>query len=257
VLLVSAYEEPLPRHPESGNSVPGPRAEAESVLTSCAALATEAAPEITVTTRLVHGWPDSVLAEVAYGAELLVIGSRGLGRLSVALRGSVGVELAATSMAPLVVVRGPDPASLPESGELSVVVGVDGSVASLAAARFAAEEAELGGEPLVVVHVEADPRGAEATEQILASVRSAHPGLRISYRQAAGQVATALADISADARLLVVGTRGRGGFAGLVLGSVTQSLMRRAQCPLGIISPRMASAEHSEAAPPEALSQTA
>jgi nucleotide-binding universal stress UspA family protein len=140
-----------------------------------------------------------------------------------------------------------------------IVVGVDGSENSLEALRFALAEARLRGATVVAVHVPHLPMapvvGApafvigdlpdlvqaveESASQIvadaLAEVRDEAAGIDVETVVVRGGVAHELVQASAGADLLVVGSRGRGGFAGLLLGSVSQQCVHHARCPVVIV----------------------
>ena len=215
------------------------RAEAQATLDAARALALEVAPGVRLSTLLVDGLPVPVLAEQGHRSDLLVIGSHGASGLSVAVLGSTARELAAGGPGPVIVVSGPDPESLPEAGVLPVVVGVDGSEQSRRAAHFAAEEARLTHVPLVVAHVDTDPATDKSAALVFESLLTSYPGEPLEYRRLVGSPADALVDCSSEARLLVVGSRGKGGLVGLFGGSVSQILMRRAQCPVAVVPPTM------------------
>lgn len=137
----------------------------------------------------------------------------------------------------------------------TVLVGVDGSTGSRAALTWAAAEASDHGAQLVVVNVEEPPLLAavgtgsaphgpapdaeESTEEFLLGVIKEElgedPPVRVQPRVKRGHPAEVLIDESADAQLLVVGTRGRGGFTGLVLGSVSQHVAAYARCPVTVV----------------------
>ena len=116
-------------------------------------------PGVQVMPEVLVGFPIGVLAEESRRAQLLVLGSRGLGGLTGLLLGSVAVGLAAQAACPVVVVRGEDR----ETGAgRPVVVGVDGTPNSEAAIAFAYEAAAARGVPLIAVHTWTDtssPRG--------------------------------------------------------------------------------------------------
>jgi nucleotide-binding universal stress UspA family protein len=138
-----------------------------------------------------------------------------------------------------------------------IVVGVDGSDESRAALRFALEEARLRGAALRCVHAWSYPVLSDATglaagvtaelagrlgqdaEELLGSVVSEvageSPGVEIEQAVAEGPPASVLIDAAEGADLLVVGSRGRGGFAGLILGSVSQQCATHARCPVVIV----------------------
>jgi nucleotide-binding universal stress UspA family protein len=137
----------------------------------------------------------------------------------------------------------------------TIVVGVDGSSGSHEALRFAAEEARLRGATLRVVtawHIPStaysggfvapfDRREFErnadvACEKALAAVREQVADLEVQRVVGEGQPAHVLLEEARDADLLVVGTRGHGGFAGLLLGSVSQQCAHHAPCPVVIVN---------------------
>jgi nucleotide-binding universal stress UspA family protein len=138
-----------------------------------------------------------------------------------------------------------------------VVVGVDGSDGSMTALRFAVAEALLRKDRLEIVyawHVPADggPFGsgtsslvlagevAEAAEQVAthaadAARREGGPDLEVDAVAVMAPPAAELVDRSKDADLLVVGSRGKGGFAGLLLGSVSHQCVNHAHCPVAVV----------------------
>jgi nucleotide-binding universal stress UspA family protein len=135
----------------------------------------------------------------------------------------------------------------------TVVVGVDGSPGSVAALRYAIEEAKLHKAGLTAVTAwsvpalayEADWTGAEldaktfeaAADSTLASALSGvdASGIDVSRIVREGQAADVLVLEAGEDDLLVVGTRGRGGFRGLRLGSVSQQCTQHARCPVTVV----------------------
>ncbi|MFI9012327.1 universal stress protein [Actinosynnema sp. NPDC053489] len=207
------------------------------------------APE--VETSLVVAPPTAALIAESRTARLVVVGSRGLGGFSGLLVGSVAVAVSTHGACPVVVVRDPAP------GDGPVVVGVDGSPVSEEAIAFAFEEASLRDAPLTAVlawtdfqldspfgswatvdwsQVEADQR--QLLAERLAGWQERYPDVRVDRRVVRGGPARALLQAARDARLLVVGSRGRGGFTGMLLGSTSQSLVYHATCPLAVVRPR-------------------
>jgi nucleotide-binding universal stress UspA family protein len=133
-----------------------------------------------------------------------------------------------------------------------VVVGVDGSPASIDALRWAADYARLAGAPLLavsawhwpvamVVSVPVpegfDPiaEGQKTLDAILADELGKDPGFPVTTQVTEGAAAQALIAASHGARLLVVGSRGHGGFAGLLLGSVSEQCTHYAACPVVVV----------------------
>jgi nucleotide-binding universal stress UspA family protein len=210
------------------------------------------APDVEVGHVVVTGEPLTVLEAQSRAAELVVIGSRGMGGFVGLLVGSTAVHLAAHGRCPVLVVREQPHADGP------IVLGVDGSVAGQKAVDFAFAEAALRNAPLVALHTwttwnapmpapqdpsepYANPPGALAEEEerqlaeALAGRQERYPGVVVEHRVVHGGTREALIEASRSAQLLVVGARGRGGFAGLLLGSVSQALLHHAQCPVAVV----------------------
>ncbi|QLQ35289.1 universal stress protein [Micromonospora robiginosa] len=251
LLLVHGYLHPLgygvPLNPYD-LGVPAPTEEAEKMLERVAADLAERHPGLRVAVRQVAGGPGAALVEESRRAELVVVGSRGVGGFTGLLLGSVGGQLAQHGHCPVLVVR---PAEQPIPVDGPVVVGVDGSESAAYAVELAADEAARRDAELVLMHVRAPERGAPAPEvaaeattaeraeaaELLGSaaahVRAAHPDLRVTERAVvAASPETALREASGEASLVVAGSRGRGGFTGLLLGSVSQALVQHAHCPV-------------------------
>ncbi|MEU6700704.1 universal stress protein [Pseudonocardia sp. NPDC046786] len=213
-----------------------------------AEVAAGAAPGVEIGTELRTGYPGQVLTDESRSAVLTVVGSRGLGGFTGLLVGSVAVTLAAHGESPVLVVRGD---RAPDSG-LPVLLGVDGSPAGEAAVGIAFEEASRRAVRLRALHawsdVVVDPAVAvlvdhqawETEERALLAERLAgwsgkYPDVEVDRVVVQDRPAHALVQGSADAGLVVVGSRGRGGLAGLVLGSVGQAVLRHAQCPVLVV----------------------
>ncbi|RAO28599.1 Universal stress protein [Micromonospora saelicesensis] len=256
LLLVHGYLHPsgygVPLNPYD-LGVPAPSEEAQQMLERTAAELTGRWPGLAVEVRQVLGGPGATMIEESRRAELVVVGSRGLGGFAGLLLGSVGTQVAAHAHCPVLVVR-PDEQPIPVDGP--VLVGVDGSESSRLAVGLGAGEAALRDVPLVLVHVgpsdgdRAVPEEIEESQaayqaeavRLLADastvVRAEHPDLVVREHpvRAAG-AAQGLIEASGTASLLVVGTRGRAGFAGLLLGSVSQAAIQHAHCPVLVAHP--------------------
>jgi nucleotide-binding universal stress UspA family protein len=134
----------------------------------------------------------------------------------------------------------------------TIVVGLDGSAASVSALRWALREAELRGAKVRVVHAWSYPMpstfheashvmelpfaedAAGLLDKCIAAAAPA-PGVEIEKKVVEGPAAPALVEAARDASLLVVGSRGLGGFSGLLLGSVSQQCAHHATCALVIV----------------------
>jgi nucleotide-binding universal stress UspA family protein len=223
--------------------------------------------KIVVTAVTVPGPVVPVLCAQSQNARMLVLGSRGASRLNGTLPGSVGVAVAARARCPVVVVRDGQHVLRPDR---PVAVAVDGGPVSVAAARFAIEEAAARRVGLLVVRVwnplarwhgrgtswsAAAPEDAEwqALETTLRECRAWYPSVPVSAQLVAGHTRRWLTATSRETQLMVVGARGRGGFNGLVLGSVGQSLLRLSASPVAVVS----TYEPSDSERPAVVSGTA
>jgi nucleotide-binding universal stress UspA family protein len=226
------------------------RKEAEAVVATATAAVRAEVPDLPVTGAVVAGVAGEVLIGQSEHAHLVVLGHRGHGGFAGLLLGSVTSTVAAHAHAPVVVVR-PAPAP-PEGGAGPVVVGVDGSQPAQAALEFGFDEAELHSVPLHAVHawrppslppladIRFDAAEIESAEHQRAREwvrpwQERHPRVPVTQALVSGQAADALVDAGRGASLLVVGSRGRGGFAGLLLGSTSQQVIQHAACPVAVV----------------------
>lgn len=206
----------------------------------------------------VTGFPEAVLEAESRRAELVVLGSRGMGGFVGLLIGSVAVALAAHAECPVVVVRGREPDGATSLSE-PVVVGVDGSPGSEAALAFAFGAAALRRAPLVAVHAwwdlvveptmgpavnwdAVETNEHEVLAERLAGWAQTYPDVPVRRVVIRDRPARALVEESGRAQLVVVGSRGRGGLRGMLLGSVSQALLHHAHCPVAVVRKGAASA---------------
>src|SRR5215207_9502604 len=246
-----AYLGPSPEGPPDG----GLRNLADELLSEAAARARSVAPGIELGTELAVCAPTAWLVEESRDAAMVVVGSRGLGGFTGLLLGSVGIQLAAHARCPVVVVRAgaPGEALGPAAGQ--VVAGVDGSDHTEATLSFAFEAASLRRAGLTVMHAWTAPISARPGDMLplvydvdavnedearllaetLAGWRDKYPDVPVRRLLLHRPPARELIRLSHGARLLVVGARGRGGFSGLLLGSVSQAAIQHASCPVAVI----------------------
>ncbi|MFI5589474.1 universal stress protein [Amycolatopsis sp. NPDC051758] len=214
-------------------------------------------PGLEITTAAREWSPVTALTQESQHAELLVLGSRGLGGFTGSLVGSTAVAVAAHTHCPIVVVRGRQPHD-PPPGTGPVVVGADGSPDSDAALGFACEEARLRGTALTAVHTWSDiladgmlrphplqenPDEIAAAERVklaeqVVGWQRKYPELAIEFEVSRGRPVRTLLERGERAQLIVVGCRGRGGFTGMLLGSTSQALIAHSPCPVAVVRPQ-------------------
>jgi nucleotide-binding universal stress UspA family protein len=199
------------------------------------------------TLTVVEGDPAEMLVEAADDAVAIVIGSGGRRALNAWLTGAVGRRLAASSPVPVIVV--PDDY---QAGSGPVVVGVDGSPNSIRALEWACQHADQGREVRAVttwtsnaahlagvVAVDLDLMENSAHSQLSSTLeQAAEDGIDVSGVQQAvvyGDPRSVLRDLEGEAEMLVLGSRGASGLAGVLVGSVTSTLVHRPGCPLVVV----------------------
>lgn len=212
-------------------------------------------PALEISIQLVHGEKATVLRHSSGDAALLVVGAHEQNRVALTPN-SVPGDIAGVNPVPVAVIRGGD-----EHPDGPVVVGVDGSPASEAAIAFAFEAAALRGACLVAVHAWTDPalvdpvplysaavfdpqpiadhKRIQLTER-LACWADKYPDVTVQRVLAHDRPIPALLKYAGTAQLIVVGTRGRGRLASVLLGSTSRALINRADCPIVLTRPHSA-----------------
>jgi nucleotide-binding universal stress UspA family protein len=246
--VISAYEWwwPGARMAVGGEYAEAVRQQAESIVEEAVTLAREVAPSLDVRGTAVHGEPSRVLVEASEGADLVVVGSRGRGGFAGMLLGSVSHQVATHAMCPVVVARGRIDVTGP------IVVGADGSASADHALGRAFEMARVRGSGLVAIRTyepvtltwgvgapsyteDPDERDRIEHDLLVETVspwREKYPDVPVESVVHRGHPAEMLAGLSYTASLVVVGTRGHGGFSTLRLGSVGNGLLHHADCPV-------------------------
>lgn len=205
------------------------------------------APAVEVRSSLHFGEPAQVLAELSARSSMVVVGTDRTADDCGEEFGTLTFQLAMNGRCPVAVI--PEPESSVSAG---VVVGIDGSPESLAAAYFAAAEAARTRQELTVICVSHTParwvrpstggslgdqqigtQGRIILEAVVAAVRARHIHLTVVDRfEQHDAPARVLIEAGKGAAMLVVGTRGRGATQHALLGSVTQELLVDVPCPL-------------------------
>jgi nucleotide-binding universal stress UspA family protein len=220
------------------------------VLARAVARAAEVAPGGDVTVEEVPGGPAEALLREARNAALVVIGSKGVSQVTGLLLGSAVQQVVSHAACPVVVVRGPHPVVTSE-----IVVGVDDSATAQAAIGFAFDAASRRRAQLRAVRAWSLPVPTELSdvlapgchiEQVVQKERrqlaesmagwaEKYPDVEVVQDVVHDSAVKALTDAAARADLLVVGTRGRGGFTGLLLGSVSHAMLHHTHCPIAVV----------------------
>ncbi len=207
-------------------------------------------PDLDLATEMSMSTPARLLLAESEGAHAVVIGAKGedIGNLFL---GSTALQLVGHAACPVVVVNHV------ATGHHLVVVGTDGSPDSTEALAFAFGAASLGQARLQVVSALGLPQGwprhllrplpedneevarrRQQVEDQIAPLRNQHPGVRVDLAVHRVGPLHALVSASHRADLLVVGSRGRGGFHGLAVGSTTHKLLHTAGCPMAVVHAR-------------------
>ena len=230
--------------------------DAQEILSKAKAIADEQGVE--AATLIVTGDPASVFVELSRNYNLIVIGNRGKGGLAERLLGTTSSSLPAYAYCPIVVVPYTD-----DDGNLThlnntitkVAVGSDESKWGLKALEIAADFADAWGAELDVISAVPNMKGSE-DEGVIASFKEdldvrikpleeSHPNLTINKQIVPGPAVGALTKASYDHDVVVVGSRGRGGFTGLLLGSTSQGLLQHAVGPVYVVPRKYVEAAES------------
>ncbi|OZD01784.1 hypothetical protein CH275_18455 [Rhodococcus sp. 06-235-1A] len=218
---------------------------------SIAQATTSAGSTIVVDVLLSDRPAAATLLELSETSRMVVIGTHGLGAAQRASLGSVSVVLSTHSHCPVTVVHTRPTGGYAQSDP--VVVGVDGTSAAMGAVKWAFEEADVRGVALTAVHAWADsdlsigmsvpglewathrPEADDILAGAVDECAKRHPSVPLRHVAVRDRPVHALLDYAQSAQILVLGSHGRGGFAGMMLGSTSRSVVARATCPVTVV----------------------
>ena len=198
-----------------------------------------------IRTELVYSDIVPALIDASKHASMIVVGSQGLGALGRLLLGSVTAGLLHHAYCPVAVIHANEDVS--PAADAPVLVGTDGSPASEAAIDLAFDEASRRGVGLIALHAWSDvgvfpmlgmdwrdreAEGREILAERLAGFHEQYPDVRVKRVIVCDKPSRWLLEEAEHAQLVVVGSRGRGGFAGMLLGSVSSHIAQAARIPV-------------------------
>ena len=204
---------------------------------------------VAIKRKLVYSTPALALVDMSDEAEMIVVGSSGRGLLSRAVLGSVSSTVVRHANCPVAVIRDEE---LPDPQQGPVLVGIDGSPASELATAIAFDEASWRGVDLMALHAWSDVTMGELPELDWSAVEAAserslaeslagweerYPDVTVHRLVVRDQPARQLAEKSETAQLVVVGSHGRGGLTGMLLGSVSNAVLHSVRVPVIVARP--------------------
>ena len=198
-----------------------------------------------VETEMYYSATVPTLVDMSKEAEMVVVGSRGHGAFG-SLLGSVSAGLVQHAHCPVAVIHDEDPL-MPHPAQAPVLVGIDGSPTSELATAIAFDEASRRQVDLIALHAWSDadlfdfpgmdwPTMKSSEDEVLAERlagwQERYPDVNVHRHVVCDRPARQLIEQSEAAQLVVVGSHGRGGFAGMLLGSVSAAVVQSARMPV-------------------------
>ena len=203
--------------------------------------------KVPIKRELVYSSPALALVKTSNEAKMIVMGTAGRGLLARGVLGSVSSTVVRHANCPVAVIHGDD---LPDP-HAPVLVGIDGSPVSESATRIAFDEASRRGVDLVALHAWSDvtteipsldwatveEEAQRSLAESLAGWRQRYPDVTVHRVVVRDRPARHLIDAAESAQLVVVGSHGRGGLTGMLLGSVSNTLLHAVQIPVMVAKP--------------------
>lgn len=223
----------------------------EQVLEHAVKIAEDAVSEantIAIVSEVKASPPVPALVDMSADADMVVLGNTGRGAVARVVLGSVSSSVVRSAKCPVAVIR-EDAAWMPRSDRAPVAVGIDCSPASELALAVAFDEASRRGVALTILHAWSDvavyqipwldwrSEAKISLAEYVAGWREQYPDVTVNRVVALDHPARALVEESESAQLVVVGSHGRGGLTGMLLGSVSNAVLHASRVPVIVARP--------------------